>query len=77
MIWAFYCPLTRAIFSLTASNTAPNIASMNEKTRLNREWRDAKRAQGYVQKLVWVLPEKWALIQALIRAATKVQHEHK
>jgi hypothetical protein len=47
----------------------------NENTKLSKAWRDAQRAAGFVPKLVWVHPDDWGPVLALLKSLKRRRAE--
>ena len=50
---------------------------MKNDTDRKRAERDRKKAEGLVERTVWVRPEIWEYIRAIVDALNKVGTEHK
>jgi hypothetical protein len=40
----------------------------NENTQLSKAWRETQRRAGFVPKLVWVHPDDWTPVLALLKS---------
>jgi len=50
-------------------------ACMNTNTKLSKAWRETQRKAGFVPKLVWVHPDDWGPVLALLQSLKRRRAE--